>query len=170
MAESIKTYTVVIYTENSIGLLSQIANVFTRRNLNILSLSAGESAEEGSYNITVVTDGTERNVRGAALLVEKRVDVIRVDYYTDSEIVYKELAMYKVPTKSLLESGSMEKLLSGHQAKIVDINKKFTVIQKTGTAEDTSALLEDLKDYGICEFIRSGRIAVSKQWNAEEAE
>ena len=94
--EEIKEYTVIIYTENEIGLLSHISNVFTRRSLSIWSMSAGATAHEGVHNITIVTEGTERKVRQAAEQIEKRVDVIKVFFYTDDKIVYRELALYKI--------------------------------------------------------------------------
>ena len=160
--EEIKEYTVLIYTENEIGLLSQISNVFTRRSLSIWSMSAGATAHEGVHNITIVTEGTERKVRQAAEQIEKRVDVIEVFFYTDDKIVYRELALYKISTERFLGCNDIEGLLSRYGARIVEMNRKFTVIQKTGYTEETQALYDELEPFGILQFIRSGRIAVSR--------
>ena len=160
--EKIQEYTVTIYTENEIGLLSQISNVFTRRSLSIWSMSAGATSLEGIHNITIVTRGTDRRLREAVQQIEKRVDVIKAFFYTDDKIVYRELALYKMPTEKLLEYGDLENLLSRHGARIVEMNKTFTVIQKTGYTEETAALYEELRQFGILQFVRSGRIAVSR--------
>ena len=93
--------------------------------------------------------------------IEKRVDVIKAFFYTHDKIVYREVALYKVATPSLLE-GDIESVLNRHHARIVEMNKCFTVLQKTGTTEETAHLYDELKPYGILQFIRSGRIAISR--------
>jgi len=75
-----KEYTVTVVTENQIGLLAQIANVFTRRSLSIWSLVAGPTKMEGIHSIDIVTCGTEKKVSECASQIEKRVDVINVSY------------------------------------------------------------------------------------------
>ena len=161
MENEVKEYTVTIYTENQIGLLSQITNVFTRHGLSIWSLSAGATSMEGIHNITIVTAGPEKKVKESVQQIEKRVDVIKVFFYTRDKIVWREVALYKVPTNSLLE-GDIESILSKYHARIVEMNKTFTVLQKTGITEETAHLYDELKPYGILQFIRSGRIAISR--------
>jgi acetolactate synthase, small subunit len=162
MENEIKEYTVTIFTENQIGLLAQITNVFTRHGLSIWSLSAGATSMEGVHNITIVTAGSEKKVRESVQQIEKRVDVIKVFFYTADKIVYRELCLYKVPTPALMEYGDIETLLNRYHARIVEMNKVFTVIQKTGLSDETAALHDDLKSVGVLQFVRSGRIAVSR--------
>ena len=162
MDSEVKEYTVTIYTENQIGLLAQITNVFTRHGLSIWSLSAGATSMEGVHNITIVTAGSEKKVRESVQQIEKRVDVIKVFFYTADKIVYRELCLYKVPTPALMEYGDIETLLNRYHARIVEMNKVFTVIQKTGLSDETAALHDDLKSVGVLQFVRSGRIAVSR--------
>ena len=163
MENEIKEYTVTIYTENQIGLLAQITNVFTRHGLSIWSLSAGASSMEGIHNITIVTAGPEKKVKESVQQIEKRVDVIKAFFYTAEKIVYRELCLYKVPTPALLQAnGEIESLLNRYHARIVEMNKVFTVIQKTGLSDETARLHDDLKPVGVLQFVRSGRIAVSR--------
>ena len=162
MENEIKEYTVTIYTENQIGLLAQITNVFTRHGLSIWSLSAGATSMEGVHNITIVTAGSEKKVRESVQQIEKRVDVIKVFFYTADKIVYRELCLYKVPTPALMEYGDIETLLNRYHARIVEMNKVFTVIQKTGLSDETARLHDELKSVGVLQFVRSGRIAVSR--------
>ena len=162
MENEVRTYTVTIYTENQIGLLAQISNIVTRRSLSIWSLSAGASSMEGIHNITIVTDATEKKIKEVVQQIEKRVDVVKAFFYTAEKIVYRELALYKILTEDLLKCDDIEGLLNRYHARIVEMNKTFTVIQKTGHTTETAALYDELKEYGVRQFVRSGRIAVSR--------
>lgn len=163
MDNTVRRYTVVIYSENQIGVLTKVANVFTRRSLNIWSLSAGASAIEGVHIITIVTDAVEKRVLESVKQLEKRVDVMKVFYYTEDQVVYRELALYKVPTGKILESGNIEDILQRYNAKIIEINSTFAVISKVGTTDETQNLYDDLNKFGVMQFQRAGRIVVSRE-------
>lgn len=159
-----KTYTVIIYSENQIGLLAQISNVFTRRSLSIWSLSASASSIKGIHTITIVTDSCcEKKIQEVVLQLEKRVDVVKAFYYTNDQIIYRELALYKMKTEKLLECGEIENLLTRFNARIVEMNNNFTVIQKTGKTEETQQLYDELDKFGVMQFFRSGRISVTRE-------
>ena len=88
--------------------------------------------------------------------------MIKAFFYTADKIVYRELCLYKVPTLALLQHGDIEDLLNRYHARIVEMNKVFTVIQKTGYSDETALLHDELKPVGVLQFVRSGRIAVSR--------
>lgn len=155
-------YTVTVYSENQIGLLNQISNIFTRRSLNISSLSVSASAMEGVHKFTITTSTTKDLIEKVVKQIEKRIDVVKAFYYTDEEIIFKEIALYKVDTEKLLESGDFEGIVSRNNARIVEMNRNFAVILKTGSGEETQALYEELSGFGVRQFVRSGRISVSK--------
>jgi acetolactate synthase-1/3 small subunit len=94
--------------------------------------------------------------------LEKQIDVIKAFYYEDDEIVYQEIALYKVPTKVFAHNTKVENLIRKHNARILEIEPEYIVIEKTGHYEETQALLEELKEIGIFEFVRSGRVAITK--------
>ena len=155
-------FTVTVYSENQVGLLNQISTVFTRRNLNIWSLSVSASAIEGVHKFTIACRTTRANIDAVVKAIEKRIDVIKAFYYTDDEIVYQEIALYKVKTENLLDSPDFEELIRKHNAQILEINRTFAVIQKTGHCTDTQELYEELNKYGVLQFVRSGRVAITK--------
>jgi acetolactate synthase-1/3 small subunit len=156
-------YTVTAYTENQVGLMSAIASIFTRRSLNIWSLSVSASAIKDVHKFTITTHTTKEKIMAVVKQIERRVDVIKAFYYVNDDIIYRELALYKVETCNLLESNALEELLHKRNARILEMNKNFTVLQKTGHCEETLALYEDLKKLGpVLQFTRSGRIAVTK--------
>lgn len=155
-------FTVNVYSENQVGLLNQISIIFTRRNLNIWSLSVSASAIEGVHKFTIACRTTRDKIEAVVKQIEKRIDVLKAFYYVDDEIVYQEVALYKVQTEKLLDSPDFEELIRHHNAQILEINRTFAVIQKTGHSEDTSALYNDLNKYGVLQFARSGRVAITK--------
>ncbi|MDO5572055.1 MAG: acetolactate synthase small subunit [Bacteroidales bacterium] len=155
-------YTVTVYSENQVGLLNQVSIIFTRRNLNIWSLSVSSSAIEGIHKFTIACRTSKAMIEKVVKQIEKRIDVIKAFYYTDDDIIYQEIALYKVPTDKLLECGEFEELVRKHNAKILEMNSTFTVIQKSGHCQETTALFNDLNRYGVLQFVRSGRVAITK--------
>ena len=157
-----KEYTINIFTENVTGLISRVVSVFTRRHINIDSLTASQSSIKGIHRFTIVVKLNKENVRKVVAQLEKQVDVIKAFYYDNSEIIHQEIALYKVPTAAFTKGNSLEKLIRLHNARILDIEVEYTVIEKTGHPEETEALLRELEKIGIYEFVRSGRVAIVK--------
>lgn len=151
------------YTENHIGLLNRITIIFTRRKVNIESLTVSESAISGISKFTIVVNATEDNVRKIVLQIEKHVDVLKAFYHDDDEMIFQEIALYKVPTEALMESSRIEMLVRRNNARILEVTKDFTVIEKTGHKDDTQHLFDELNSScGVMQFIRSGRIALTR--------
>lgn len=155
-------YTLTVHSENFAGVLNKITTIFTRRQLNIESLNVSASALKGIHKYTITTYSTESTIKKVTKQIEKIIDVLKADYYTDNEIFYREIALYKMPTQNLLDSKSTEALISKHNARIIEINDTYTVIQKAGTTEETTDLYYDLDKIGILQFVRSGRVAITK--------
>lgn len=155
-------YTITVYTENHIGLLNRIAIIFSRRKINIDSLNTSPSEIEGIHRFTIVIDETEEVVRKLVRQIEKQVEVLKAYYNTPDEIVWQELALYKVPTAVIAEKVKVERLLRQYGARAVVIRNDYTVFEATGQREETEKLVEVLAPYGLIEFVRSARVAIIK--------
>ncbi|MGI8951683.1 MAG: acetolactate synthase small subunit [Chitinophagaceae bacterium] len=155
-------YTITVYTENQIGLLNRIAIIFTRRKINIESLNTSPSEVESIQRFTIVINETEDVVKKLCRQIEKQVDVLKAFYNTDDEIVWQELALYKVSTDIIAEKVKVERLLREYGARAIVIRKDYTVFETTGQREETDKLVEFLEPYGLIEFVRSGRVAIIK--------
>ena len=155
-------YTVTVYSENQVGLLNQISIIFTRRQLNIESLSVSGSAIEGVHKFTITTHSDRETMEKLVKQIEKRIDVLRAFFYTDDEIIFQEVALYKVPTDKLLDDRSIEDLIRKHNARILEVNRTYTVIEKSGHPDETQSLFEELSRYDVMQFVRSGRVAITK--------
>lgn len=155
-------YTVTVFSENQVGLLNQISIIYTRRGVNIESLTVSPSSIEGIHKFTITAWSDRTLMEKIVKQIEKRIDVLKAFLYTDDEIVYQEVALYKVPTLKLLEEEHLEDIIRHHGARILEITHEYTVLEKTGHKDETEALFEELKRYGITQFVRSGRVAVTK--------
>jgi acetolactate synthase-1/3 small subunit len=158
----IKEFTITIFSENSIGLLNRITIIFTRRKLNIESLTVSESAIKGVFKFTIVVNCEDDKVKNLVKQIEKQIDVIRAFYLTEDEILHQEIAMYKIETKSLLETNLIEGIIRNYNARILELTAEYTVIEKTGHKAETQELFEHLKPYGVLQFVRSGRVSITR--------
>ena len=157
-----REFTISVYTENQVGLLNRIAIIFSRRKINIESLNSSPSEVPGIHRFTIVINETEDVVRKPARQIEKQVEVLRAFYNSADEIVWQELALYKVPTDEIAEKVIVERLLREHGARAVVIRKDYTVFETTGHREETDRLVKVLEPYGLIEFVRSARVAIIK--------
>lgn len=158
-----KLFTVTVFSENQVGLLNQISIIFTRRCLNIESISGSASSVPGIHKFTVTCYSDRETMDKVVKQIEKRIDVLRAFLYTDDEIVYQEIALYKVPTARLIDGSNIEKIIRRHDARILEITREYTVIEKTGHRSETEALFLELKPYDLRQFMRSGRVMVSRE-------
>ena len=158
----IRKYTISIFTENFFGLLNRITIIFTRRRINIESLTVSESEVKGVHRYTLAIKSEEEKVKKLVKQIEKLVDVLKAFYYINEETVFQEIALYKVSTHALKEGRNFERLIRDHHARMLTVESEFVVIEKTGHKEETQELLRQLQPFGVLEFARSGRVAVSK--------
>ncbi|MAJ05414.1 MAG: acetolactate synthase small subunit [Crocinitomicaceae bacterium] len=156
-------YTVSIYAENNIGLLNRISAIFLKRHLNIDSINSSPSEINDIYRFVIVVTVKENLIRKVISQIEKQIEVIAAFYHTDQETIFQESALYKVKSKSLFEERHIQNIIKNSHAKIVTVSPKFFVIEKTGFREDTEKLYNDLAPYGLLQFVRSGRISVTKE-------
>ena len=156
-----KTYTVSVFTENSIGMMNRITIIFTRRHLNIDSITASESEVKGVFRYTIVLRTTKAQVEKVIGQLEKVIDVLKAFVHEDAQIFHQEIALDKIKTDALTNS-DVEKVIRQHHARILTVDSEFMVIEKTGHVEETQLLFENLQPFGVLEFVRSGRVAVTK--------
>lgn len=156
-------YTVTIFSENTVGILSQVTSVFTRRQLNIETLSVSPSAIEGIHKFTITIFTDLETIKKVVLQIDKRVDVLKSYFNTDDELIHQEIALYKLSTSDFLKIESAETLIRKYNARILEINENCVVIEKAGHHDETQALFKELSEtIGVLQFIRSGRIAITK--------
>ena len=155
-------FIITIFSENNIGLLNRITINFTRRKINIESLTVSQSALSGISKFIIVVNTTKEKVQRLVSQLEKIVDVLKAFYHTNEEMIYQEIALYKVSTGQLFESDVVEKIIRDFGARILEITREYIVVEKTGHKEETQELFEQLNQFGVPQFVRSGRIAITR--------
>jgi acetolactate synthase-1/3 small subunit len=155
-------YTITVYTENQIGLINRIAIMFSRRKINIESLNTSPSEVHGIHRFTIVINETEEVVRKLCRQLEKQVEILKAYFNTNDEIIWQELALYKVSTDEIAENVKVERLLREYGARAVVIRKDYTVFETTGQRQEIDRLIKALEPYGLIEFVRSARVAIIK--------
>jgi acetolactate synthase-1/3 small subunit len=156
------TYTISIFTEDIIGLLSRVTIIFTRRHINIESITASESEMKGIYRYTIVVTVSEEQVNKLVKQIEKQVEVLKAFYHISSEIISREIALYKVSSEALKENELFTRIVNENHAKILSIAPEYIVIEKTGDEREIKLLFNDLEKFGMLEFVRSGKVAITK--------
>ena len=155
-------YTITAFSENHIGLLNRITIIFARRHINIESLTVSSTEIKGIHRFTIVVEETQELIKKVVNQIEKLPEVLRAAWYLNDEIVYREIALYKIPITSGIDK-NLEQVFREYNARMVDIQNDFIIIEKTGHVEDTEKLYDILKPYTILQFVRSGRISISMQ-------
>jgi acetolactate synthase-1/3 small subunit len=156
-------YTLSIFSENHIGILNQITIILTRRQINIESITASESAVKGVHLLTLVVKTTPDMIRKVSKQIEKLIDVLKVFVHTTDEIIYQEIALFKVTTKGLMSGNVIDNVVRTHHVRVVDVSPEYIILEKTGHKTEINELLNHLEPYGVLQFARSGRVAITRQ-------
>ena len=157
-----KTFTISVYTENNVGLLNRISAIFLKRHINIDSFSTSESEIKNVFRFVIVVKINADKIRKIVQQIEKQIDVIKAFYHTDEETIFQESALYKVRSSALFEERHIQNIIKESHANIVTVSPDFFVIEKTGFRDETEQLRKNLEPYGLLQFVRSGRISVTK--------
>ncbi len=157
-----KIFTISIYSENNVGLLNRISAIFLKRHINIESLTTSQSEIKDVFRFIIIVKASEDKVKKLINQIEKQVDVIRAFYHTDEETIYQESALYKVKSSALFEERHIQNIIKESHANIVTVSPEYFVIEKTGFRNETDRLYQDLAPFGLLQFVRSGRISVTK--------
>lgn len=159
-----RTFIISVLTENKSGLLNAITIIFTRRKINIESINVSESEVAGVSRYTIVVKLTRERAEKLVKQIRKLIEVLGAFLYEEEETHFQEMALYKVPLEPFLNDSNnrIEKLIRDNFARILVIEREYIIIEKTGRKSETQKLFEDLKEFGVSEFVRSARISISK--------
>lgn len=162
MSEEIKLYTISVYTENNIGLLNRISAIFQRRHINIESLTTSQSEIDGVNRFVIVVNITKTQAEKVVKQIEKQVEAIKAYYHTEDQTIFTESSMFKIKSSLLFDEPQIQNIIKDSDSRIVTVNREFFVLEKSGRRNEIEALRRNLEVFGIMQFVRSGRIAVTK--------
>ena len=158
-----KLYTLLVYSENVAGILNQVTAVFTRRQVNIESLNVSSSSIPGVHKYTITAWSDEDQIQKIARQIEKKIDVVKANYFTDDQLFIRESGLYKLATDKVMENPEISRTIRRFDAHIIEVNPTYTIAMKHGITEDIISLYRALDAFGcVLQYTRSGRIAVTR--------
>ncbi len=158
-------YTLLVFSENVAGILNQITAVFTRRQVNIESLNVSASSIKGIHKYTITAWSDEDQIQKITKQIEKKIDVVKANYYTDEQLFIQEVALYKLSTDKVMENPEISRTIRRHDARVLEVNPTYTAVMLGGMTEDITNLYYKLDDFGcLLQYTRSGRIAITRSF------
>ena len=159
--EEKQNFTVSVYTENNVGILNRLSAIFLKRHINIESMTVSKSEIDNVHRFTFVVIVPKTLIRKVVGQLEKQIEVIRAFYHTEDEIIYHETALFKISSEHLYDEEIQDRM-KFRRAHIIAITKNYFVIEASGLRDDIDNMYEKLKPYGLLQFVRSGRIAITR--------
>ena len=161
--DGLTLYTLIIYSENYAGVLNQITAVFTRRQVNIESLNVCSSSTPGVHKYTITCYCKREMAEMLCKQIEKKIDVLQANCFVDDEIFILETSLLKLSTPLVLDNADISRIVRRYDARYVEVNPTYTIVEKTGVTSDVLELFSQLDSLGcVLQFVRTGRIAVTK--------
>jgi len=169
--EEKKLYTLLVYSENIAGILNQITAVFTRRQVNIESLNVSASSIPGVHKYTITAWSGEDQIIKITRQIEKKIDVVKANYFTDDQLFIRESGLYKLQTEMVLNNSEISRTIRRFDAHMIEVNPTYTIVMKYGITEDIISLFRALDTFGcVLQYTRSGRIAVTRGMQEQVSE
>ena len=163
MTEEKRLYTLLVYSENIAGILNQITAVFTRRQVNIESLNVSASSIPAVHKYTITAWSDEDQIVKITRQIEKKIDVVKANYYTDDQLFIRETGLYKLSTEMVLGNPEISRVVRRFEASITEVNPTYVIVMKHGVTEQIISLYRALDEFGcVLQYTRSGRIAVTR--------
>jgi len=156
-------HTFVSYVEDRPGVLTRVASLFRRLNINIISLTVGRSERPGLSRLTLVCEASAEAGHRIRASMFKLENVLDVDDIAGAPAVTRELALIKVAATKHTRSAIFE-LVEVFRARIVDLAPESLMIEMTGVESKIEGLIQVLTegDNQILEICRSGKMTMRR--------
>lgn len=160
-AKLVHRHIIAVLVENTIGALNRVINLFSARGFNLESVAVGETDDPSLSRMTIVTTGDDRIIAQVNRQLERLVDVLEVEDLTEHANVERELCLLKVEYTTENRSELMD-TLEIFRGKVVDVTTETMTFELTGPTKKINAFIGMMRDHGIVEIARSGRVAMRR--------
>ncbi len=150
-----------LLVDNTSGVLSRVAGLFSRRGYNIDSLTVGETMNPQYSRMTVVARGDEQILEQITRQLEKLVDVVDIKVLDPETSVNRELMLVKVRVEAE-QRQSVIAMANVFRGKVVDVGIDSLIVELTGQQNKLDAFIRLLGDYEILELARTGMTGLSR--------
>ncbi len=153
--------TLSVLVENRFGVLARVSGLFARRGYNIETLAVAPTEDPSVSRMTIVVAGDDADLEQITKQLNKLIDVIKVNDYTDMAAVERELALFKINAEPGVR-GEIMQIADVFRANVVDVGERSFILEVTGKVDKIDALARLLEPYGIREIVRTGKIVLSR--------
>lgn len=153
---------IIIWAENKPGVFFRILWLFRRKQYNIESATVGHSEVPGISRFTITVYGHREQIANMVKQVRKLVNVVKAESVPDNKLILRELALIKVAVKNAREKSNILRVIEHFRSRCINMAKNALIIEVTGDENKIDAFYENMKDFVILEFVRTGRTALFK--------
>lgn len=150
--------TFLVWADNTPGVLIRLASLFSRRKINIDSLTVSETEIHSVSRFTIVITVSPVLAATIGRQIERMIEVRRVIVNTDESVFHREVALMRVDLSASEELDLQERYAG---LRVVERNENGLLLECAATESVISTLVSELRARGLREFVRSGRIAVT---------
>lgn len=154
-----QTYTIILFTEDTFGMLNKVTNVLGRRRINLDSITLSNTSEKDIIRMTLVINLDPEAIYKLVGQINKLIGVVKVFSYRNDEIMVREIALYKLEPLQEEKRQEVDKLIAPFNAEIIVSNEEFVLIEQTGPEDKIFDLHQQLQAYKMLDFAKSGRVA-----------
>ncbi len=147
---------------NQPGVLAHISGMLASRNYNIDSLAVGATETPEFSRITFVVNGNEKTLEQVRKQLDKIVTVVQVQDFSGEDFVERDLMLMKVSSGEGRRS-EIREIVDIFRGRIVDVGASHVMIEISGRENKIEAFIERMREFGILEMVRTGRIALLRE-------
>ena len=159
-----REYIVVAFVNNQISVLNRITSAYLKRHINIESLNVSESYIKGVSTVVISAITTKETIEMIVNQLANAIDILNVDFYLQEELIYKEMALYKVSLKILENKERFDNVLNSTNTRVIEINNDFLIVEKSGSRNELEKLKDKLEHMNMLNgFSRSGNVVLHRE-------
>ncbi|GAK54193.1 acetolactate synthase [Candidatus Moduliflexus flocculans] len=161
-------HTISVLVENKFGVLARVASLFSAKGYNIESLSVGETTDPEVSRMTIIVSGDDMIVEQIIKQLRRLIDIIKVSDLTDRTYIEREMVLLKVNAEPASRSELLN-IVDIFRGKIVDVSLKEFTVELTGEEGKINAFITMLTPFGIKEIARTGKVAMLRGLQPNQA-
>ncbi|MBO5240243.1 MAG: acetolactate synthase small subunit [Clostridia bacterium] len=154
------SFILAVYVDNTVGVLTRVTAMFTRRGFNIDALTVGET-ERSEYSRITISMAGDKYVREQMINQLKKLEVVKKVEVLDDAPIKRELMLIKVKNEAANRADIMT-AVDVYRASVIDYSTEGMCIEVTGNPSKIDAFVKLMQPFGILEMCRTGIVALDR--------
>ncbi len=159
-----KEFIVLAFVNNQVSVLNRITSAYLKRHINIESLNVSESYIKGISTVVISAITSEETVERIVNQLNNNIDILNVNYFLQEELIYKEMALYKISPDFIKDSLFFNHFLNRLNGRIIEISSDYIIAEKSGSKAELDALKQSLERKNLLiSYARSGNVVLQRE-------